>query len=76
MPPVAAPARNRRATEQIRVAVQHSMQELALRQTHAPARRYVPARDGYWDGFAFEIDPRFEALHAEIAVRRTMLRSA
>jgi 1-acyl-sn-glycerol-3-phosphate acyltransferase len=74
--PVAAPTRNRHATGQIRVAVQHAMQELALRQTHAPVRRYVPARDGYWDGFAFEIDPRFEALHAEIAFRRTMLRSA
>jgi 1-acyl-sn-glycerol-3-phosphate acyltransferase len=36
----------------------------------APPRRFVPARDGYWDGYAYEIDPDFSALAAEVAARR------
>jgi 1-acyl-sn-glycerol-3-phosphate acyltransferase len=36
----------------------------------AAPRHYMPARDGYWDGFAFEVDPAFPALAADIARHR------
>ncbi|MEZ5457890.1 MAG: lysophospholipid acyltransferase family protein [Steroidobacteraceae bacterium] len=74
--PVAAPPRDAQAVEQLRLALQHSLKDRALAQRHAPVRRYVPSRDGYWDGYAFEIDPRFARLHADIAARRTMIRAA
>jgi 1-acyl-sn-glycerol-3-phosphate acyltransferase len=76
MAPVAAPSRAPAAIENLRLALQATMKTLALGQQHAPARRYVPARDGYWDGFAFDIDPRFARLHAEVAAHREEIRSA
>lgn len=76
MAPVPAPSRTPHAIAGLRLALQATMKHLALEQRHAPPRRYLPARDGYWDGFAFEIDPRFAQLHAEIAARRAALRSA
>ena len=36
----------------------------------APPRRFVPARDGYWDGYAYAIDPDFPELAMEIARHR------
>jgi 1-acyl-sn-glycerol-3-phosphate acyltransferase len=36
----------------------------------AQPRRFVPARDGYWDGYAYEIDPAFPALRAEVERHR------
>ena len=49
---------------------QRRLKTLALGGGMAPPRRFVPARDGYWDGYAFRIDPAFPALAAEIAARR------
>jgi hypothetical protein len=31
----------------------------------------VPVRDGYWDGYAYEIDPHFADLAADIAHHRS-----
>lgn len=53
-----------------RLEVQRRLKAQALRPEMAPARRYVPVRDGYWDGYAFEIDPAFPELAAEIARHR------
>ena len=53
-----------------RAEVQRRLKTQALRPEMAPARRYVPARDGYWDGYAFEIDPAFPELAVEIARHR------
>jgi 1-acyl-sn-glycerol-3-phosphate acyltransferase len=70
MAPVAAPSGTPQAIEGLRLALQETMKNLALEQRHAPARRYVPERDGYWDGFAFEIDSRFAQLQADVATHR------
>ena len=52
--------------EEARREVQQRLKLRALNGQMAPPRRFVPARDGYWDGFAYEIDPAFPALRAEI----------
>ena len=47
------------------------MKDLALQDGMAPVRRFVPERDGWWDGYAFEIDPDFPELAAAIEARRS-----
>ena len=42
------------------------MRQRALENPHAPVRHFVPGRDGYWDGYAYEIDPAFTELAAEV----------
>jgi 1-acyl-sn-glycerol-3-phosphate acyltransferase len=42
--------------------IESEMKDLALANTVAPARRFDPERDGYWDGYDYEIDPRFPEL--------------
>ena len=37
-----------------------------------PVRRFVPARDGWWDGYRFAIDPDFAELHAAFTARRSV----
>ncbi len=44
--------------------IERRMKRLALEATPQP-RRYEPDRDGWWDGYRFEIDPDFP----ELAVR-------
>ncbi len=51
-------------------ALAAEMRSIALRQTDAPVRRFDPERDGYWDGYAFEIDPAFPGLREQIAAHR------
>ncbi len=43
----------------------------AIDNGHAPARRFVPDEDGYWDGYAYEVDPSFPDLAAAVARHRT-----
>ena len=49
---------------------QRKLKAVALSGAMAPPRRFVPARDGYWDGYAYEIDPAFPELATEIAGHR------
>lgn len=49
--------------------VERRMKRLALRST-PPARRYVPERDGWWDGYRFAIDPDFPELASAVARHR------
>ena len=42
----------------------------------AAPRRFVPSRDGYWDGFAFEIDRAFPDLYEDIERHRERVRSS
>ncbi len=51
-------------------SVERAMKEIALSGQVPAPRRYVPERDGYWDGYAFEIDPRFTALAERVAQER------
>ena len=52
------------------------MKTMALENTGAPARRFDPERDGYWDGYTFEIDPRFPEVAEMVASHRTSLSPA
>lgn len=54
----------------LRVAVRRQLKAAALSGTMAAPRHFVPARDGYWDGFAYQIDPDFAELAAEVAQHR------
>ncbi|MEZ5498681.1 MAG: lysophospholipid acyltransferase family protein [Steroidobacteraceae bacterium] len=64
------PGGRRDAAEDACRNLQQRMKALALASGDAPPRRYVPQRDGYWDGFAFDIDPQFRALWQDIHLRR------
>ena len=50
-------------------ALERRMKEVAL-AADAPARRYVPERDGWWDGYRFDIDPHFSDLAERVAAHR------
>jgi len=50
--------------------IEGRMRHLALQDHHAPTRRFVPERDGYWDGYSFTIADEFPALAAAIDQRR------
>lgn len=49
--------------------VEREMRSVALSAQPGP-RRYRPARDGYWDGYAFEVAPDFAELAADVADHR------
>ena len=53
----------------LRDEVQRQLKRAALAPGMAPARRFVPERDGWWDGYAFAIDPAFAELAAAAAAR-------
>ncbi|MEI6045905.1 MAG: lysophospholipid acyltransferase family protein [Chloroflexota bacterium] len=62
-----------RPREELRQMVQQRLKEVALSGTMAPPRRFVPSRDGYWDGYAYRIDPQFSELAADIERHRAAL---
>ena len=50
--------------------LEQEMKQIALRADMAPVRRFEPDRDGWWDGYHYEIDPDFAHLAARLADRR------
>jgi len=50
--------------------LEREMKTLALNNTWARARRYVPERDGYWDGYRFDIDPDYPDVADGVARHR------
>ncbi|GIV96962.1 MAG: hypothetical protein KatS3mg057_1619 [Herpetosiphonaceae bacterium] len=56
--------------QELRDTVQQQLKAEALSGTMAPPRRFVPTRDGYWDGYAYAIDPAFPELAADIERHR------
>ncbi len=56
-----------------RAALERRMKRLAL-DGATPPRRFDPGRDGYWDGYRYEIDPAFPELARRIARHRGMPR--
>jgi 1-acyl-sn-glycerol-3-phosphate acyltransferase len=70
LPPVPAVVVQSLSAERLRATVQRQLKAIALSGELIPPRRFVPARDGYWDGYAYRIDPAFPALAAEIAAHR------
>jgi 1-acyl-sn-glycerol-3-phosphate acyltransferase len=53
-----------------RLAIENEMRAAALATTHGTPRRFVPARDGFWDGYPFTIAPEFADLANEIEAHR------
>ncbi|MFQ5553954.1 MAG: lysophospholipid acyltransferase family protein [Acidimicrobiia bacterium] len=53
-------------------AIAGEMRHRALDNGHAPVRRFDPDRDGYWDGYGYEIDPTFPELAARVARHRAL----
>jgi 1-acyl-sn-glycerol-3-phosphate acyltransferase len=53
-------------------SLERRMKEMALSSGVAP-RRYVPERDGFWDGYRFEIDEGFRAVADMVQRHRSML---
>ena len=49
--------------------IERCMKRLALASA-TPPRRFDPSRDGYWDGYRYEIDPAFADLAEQIASHR------
>jgi 1-acyl-sn-glycerol-3-phosphate acyltransferase len=70
LPPVAADDVRDRDADELRREVQRQLKAAALDGTMAPPRHFEPDRDGYWDGFAYEIDPAFPELVADVAAHR------
>ncbi|MEE9297807.1 MAG: lysophospholipid acyltransferase family protein [Acidimicrobiia bacterium] len=50
--------------------IELEMKSVALGAGMAPVRHFVPERDGWWDGYAYEIDPDYPELAAAVAARR------
>ena len=51
-------------------ALEERMKHRALSTDMAPARRYRPEADGWWDGYEFEVDPAFPRLQSRVAAHR------
>ena len=51
--------------------VETDMKRVALDSTPGP-RRFDPERDGWWDGFPYEIDPDFPELADRVERYRKM----
>jgi 1-acyl-sn-glycerol-3-phosphate acyltransferase len=76
LPPIDPAAYRAGGVERLRIEVQRLLKAQALGGTMAPPRRFVPSRDGYWDGFAYEVDPSFAALHEEVERHRALVNEA
>ena len=51
--------------------IERRMKQVALASA-IPPRRFDPGRDGYWDGYRYEIDPAFPELAQRVAGHREM----
>lgn len=76
LPPVSAREIATRSPDWLRLELQQRMKSVALSGRLPLPRRYVPARDGYWDGFAFEIDAAFPDVWHAVESHRRALASA
>lgn len=55
-------------------AIESEMKRIALHHGTAPARRFRPEVDGYWDDYRYDIDPAFPELVAEVAAHRELVK--
>lgn len=51
--------------------LERRMKTVALDPSTAPARRFDPGRDGWWDDYRYEIDPDFPELADRVLARRS-----
>jgi len=73
LPPLSAAECRASTTDTLRREVQARVKDVALHGDLAPTRRFIPTRDGYWDGYSYRIDPQFPMLAAEVARHRAQL---
>ena len=76
LPPILPAELRALDVEGARIEIQRRLKARALDGRMAPPRRFVPERDGYWDDYAYEIDPAFPSLQAEIARHRQAMAAA
>jgi 1-acyl-sn-glycerol-3-phosphate acyltransferase len=69
LPPV--PAREAVAR---RLEIEATMRRIALANLDAPPRLFDPARDGYWDGYRYDVAPTLPTLARAIAAHRHAVR--
>jgi 1-acyl-sn-glycerol-3-phosphate acyltransferase len=50
--------------------LEREMKRRATQNPTVPPRRFVPERDGYWDGYRFDIDPDFATLDERVRRHR------
>ncbi|HPF25212.1 MAG: lysophospholipid acyltransferase family protein [Steroidobacteraceae bacterium] len=62
MPPLSVADVMAKPAATLCAALEASMKRVALSGRLPAPRRYVPERDGYWDGYSFDIDAAFPAL--------------
>lgn len=70
LPPIPAERCCACSVGDLRDDLQQRIKDVALSGNLDPPRRFIPARDGYWDGYAYQIDPRFAELAADVARHR------
>lgn len=51
--------------------IERHMKQIAL-ASGTPPRRFDPSRDGYWDGYRYEVDPAFPELARRVARHRAL----
>ncbi len=57
----------------VRDRVEREMKAAALDGTGPPPRRFDPRRDGFWDGYRYEIDAAFPDLARQVAEHRAAI---
>ncbi|MFB9990810.1 lysophospholipid acyltransferase family protein [Deinococcus oregonensis] len=70
LPPITRDEVRTTSPDLLRVQVRRAMKRAALDPELPSPRRYDPERDGYWDGYRFDIDPDFSALHHLMTTHR------
>lgn len=68
--PVPVSELRERGSDAVLRDLQQRLKSAALEDGMVPPRRFVPSRDGYWDDYAYEIDPAFPDLATEVAQHR------
>ena len=56
-------------------SLEQDLKTIALDDPETTPRRYVPSRDGFWDGFNFAVDPSFGEVAAEVDLHRSAILS-
>jgi 1-acyl-sn-glycerol-3-phosphate acyltransferase len=72
LPPISVEEVLHRKPEELRLETQKRMKAAAFSANVAAPRRFIPERDGYWEGYAFRIDREFPELAADIQLHRAI----
>jgi 1-acyl-sn-glycerol-3-phosphate acyltransferase len=70
LPPISVEEVLATPVEELRQKVQQKLKAVALSGEVVSPRHFVPARDGYWDGYTYRIDPNFPELAADVEKHR------